>query len=177
MILIHGGKYEVHPDGRIINAKTQAEVYGTIDQRYGFIMLKLVDENGEHVRYVKHRLIANLFVENPRPDAYIKVHHKNGDKTDCRAENLYWGTKLPKFDPPLAAYDLDGNLVKTYDIWHDLKEDGHHQSNVRHCLDGVNRTYHQLIWQWYEGEDKIEVDPELKTKWLQQRQGGSRYGK
>lgn len=41
--------------------------------------------------YVK-RLVASLFVDNPKN--YQCVFCKDGDKTNCRADNLEWGTRI-----------------------------------------------------------------------------------
>ena len=38
-----------------------------------------------------HRVVAEAFVENPRPIVYKMVLHKNGDTLDNRPENLMWG--------------------------------------------------------------------------------------
>ncbi len=38
-----------------------------------------------------HRIVAEAYVENPRPIVYKMVLHKNGDTLDNRPENLMWG--------------------------------------------------------------------------------------
>lgn len=39
-----------------------------------------------------HRLVAKYFVQNPDPDKYKYVNHKNCIRNDNRAENLEWCT-------------------------------------------------------------------------------------
>lgn len=41
--------------------------------------------------YLVHRLVAECFVENNNPQRNRFVLFKNGDKSDSRAENLFWG--------------------------------------------------------------------------------------
>lgn len=41
-----------------------------------------------HRIYKVRRLVAQAFI--PNPEGYSDVTHKNGDFTDCRAENLEW---------------------------------------------------------------------------------------
>lgn len=44
--------------------------------------------NIRHTLYKVRRLVAQAFI--PNPNGYTDVAHKNGDFTDCRAENLEW---------------------------------------------------------------------------------------
>lgn len=169
---ILGGDYEVHRDGRVINTRTENEVYGSFDNRWKYVCLKLRHNKKDHV-YMKHRLVAELFVPNPKPEVYNRVHAKNGDKTDCRAENLYWGTKLPNFDPPLAAYHLDGTLDKTYVSYHEARLDGYNVTNIQHCLVGDYKTHLNRIWRWYEG-DTINAKKHLKRRYTRRLKDGDR---
>ena len=55
----------------------------------GYYKVCLHKNNTKHEHYV-HRLVAQAFV--PNPNNLPQVMHKNDIKTDCRAENLAWGT-------------------------------------------------------------------------------------
>lgn len=49
-------------------------------------------EKGRKERFLVHRLVAQEFIENPF--SLPQVNHKNGNSSDNRVENLYWGTQL-----------------------------------------------------------------------------------
>lgn len=63
------------------------------DEKCGYKYCTIVYiKNGKQIRKHKrvHRLVAEAFI--PNPDNKPVVCHKNNIKTDCRKENLYWGT-------------------------------------------------------------------------------------
>lgn len=43
--------------------------------------------------FLLHRLVAECFVKNPKPDEYDMVFFKDGDLGNCKAENLVWGCR------------------------------------------------------------------------------------
>lgn len=47
---------------------------------------------GKQATVLIHRLVAKAFVENPNPNLFDVVHHKDEDKTNPRANNLEWTT-------------------------------------------------------------------------------------
>jgi hypothetical protein len=58
----------------------------------GYRCIYLRIGKGKRRMFSVHALIAKTFL-GPQP-AGTEVCHNNGIKTDCRAENLRWGTKL-----------------------------------------------------------------------------------
>lgn len=54
---------------------------------YGYVRLS---KNGKSKNYRVHRIVADLFVENP--NGYNVVNHKDENKANNRADNLEWCT-------------------------------------------------------------------------------------
>jgi hypothetical protein len=89
------GIYQVSNQGRVKRAAGgQGAVAGRIRRltldTFGYPHL-LLYQGGKHKVFRVHRLVAEAFLERPSPD-HNEVNHKNGDKTDNRAENLEWVT-------------------------------------------------------------------------------------
>lgn len=57
----------------------------------GFMEVALVTASGEVKYFPIHYLVAQQFVPNPNNLPY--VIHKDGDKTNNRADNLEWSDK------------------------------------------------------------------------------------
>lgn len=58
----------------------------------GYLRTQLTDANGNKKIYSVHRLVMDAFDPNGKFHG-AEVNHKNGIKTDNRAENLEWVTK------------------------------------------------------------------------------------
>lgn len=80
--------YLVRDDGTIYSEKRNRILKGTL-ARNEYPTIYLTQDNKQYNLMV-HRLVAEYFV--PNPNNYTIVHHKNGNKLDCRAENLEWVT-------------------------------------------------------------------------------------
>ena len=88
-------RYSIRTDGKV------RMIYGRLSE--GFAMgrpdprgkyhrqIRLYGEHGIKVHYL-HRMVAEAFVHNPRPDIFDTVDHINRDPTDNRACNLRWLT-------------------------------------------------------------------------------------
>ena len=81
-------RYEVSNLGRVRNAPTGL-VLRLRKCRSGYFDV-LLNYKGQEKRFYVHSLVATAFVEGWREG--LEVNHKNGVKTDNRAENLEWVT-------------------------------------------------------------------------------------
>jgi hypothetical protein len=81
-------RYEVNCRGEIRNCET-CRVLKPVMNEDGYLRQNLRN----HWVYI-HRAVAEQFVFNPKPRKYRVVHHKNGIRSDNRAENLEWTNVL-----------------------------------------------------------------------------------
>lgn len=79
-------RYSVSNMGRISNGKI---ILKPTQRRNGYLSVTLCNKDGRSHPSV-HRLVANAFVENPNPQRFNIVNHKDENKTNNEAENLEW---------------------------------------------------------------------------------------
>lgn len=65
------------------------------NKKSGHIQILLHKDMKYKMFYLK-RLVAEHFVENPNPVEFQQVKQKDGDKTNCRADNLEWVDKVTR---------------------------------------------------------------------------------
>jgi hypothetical protein len=84
----YAGQYQVSNTGKVRNAKRGRELKPhTQGSGYKQTMLSV---NGKRSHPLVHRLVAAAFI--PNPENKPQINHKNGNKSDNRADNLEWCT-------------------------------------------------------------------------------------
>lgn len=135
----------------------------------GYINVVL-QRDGKKKTVMVHRLVAQAFIHNDKPDVKTKVNHKDEDKTNNQVSNLEWctilynntyGTRIDKVREktkrsrlckPVVRTDSDGNK-KVYRSIKSTAEDGFSPSNVWSCCNGKVKTHKKYKWEYYK-EDK-----------------------
>lgn len=75
--------------------------------RGGYLAVYLSNDNGRTRRCV-HHLVAEQFLP-PKPSPHHQINHKDGDKTNNRADNLEWVTPS---ENALHRYNVLGKKAK-----------------------------------------------------------------
>jgi hypothetical protein len=98
-------QYEVSEDGLVRNWETW-KVLKSRKARDGSYLVNL-SSRGVKRTFMVHKLVATVFVPNPEGLRFIK--HKNGDKKNNSASNLYWSSTKqkvkPKVQKEIIVYD------------------------------------------------------------------------
>ena len=89
----YNGLYQVSNYGRVRSlnylghGKTQILKHNIITKGYHQVKLS---KNNVSKCFLVHRLVAELFVDNPNPDNFNQVNHKDEDKNNNSFSNLEW---------------------------------------------------------------------------------------
>lgn len=81
--------YAISENGDIVNIKTGAPRRVSMNQQ-GVCKISLYDSGGRLVTKSVALLVANLFVRRDDRPTFDTPIHLNGDKMNCRADNLAW---------------------------------------------------------------------------------------
>lgn len=112
--------YSVSSMGRVRNDRFDRIMRLSINQQ-GIVKIGLIPE-GSHTpkTYSVARLVAHYFLDPPRSEAFDTPIHLNGNRTDCRADNLMWRPRwfavvfhrqfqdpIKEFAQPIICLDTD----------------------------------------------------------------------
>lgn len=135
----------------------------------GYLTVNLV-KSGISKNVLVHRIVAIAHISNP--ECKPEVNHKDGDKLNCRKDNLEWNTREEnqqhayktglhantiqkcaescrrRFSKPVAQYTKLGELVKVFFSEADAqRETGIRQSNINSAIQGKARSAGGFIWK------------------------------
>lgn len=137
--LIEGSdRYYATPDGKIYSV---AEIT-PIDNGNGYKTVQL-ELNGKRGKFYVHRLIAKMFIPNPKN--YATVDHIDGDKSHNYQSNLQWLTHVQNirkyFKGDYALISPSGDLVKFQHIRKFSQEYNLDPSTVVKLMKGKVKTH------------------------------------
>ena len=122
--------YEVNECGEVRNKKSGRLLTGDINHNgYPRVLLQDKDNPIKKQRFLRHRLVATLFVPNPL--GLPEVDHKDRNTHNCHYTNLQWVTREQNeqhcymsgskpYHPFMAEFE-DG--IHTYDHKNELAEE------------------------------------------------------
>lgn len=159
--------YEVSNLGRVRSLHGSGLILKQQSTRTGYKVLWLYNGkphgNGRSGKtHQVHRLVAEAFL--PNPDALPEINHINEDKADNRADNLEWcshaynsaygmrGKKIGekntngKRSTPIDQLDMDGNYIRTFPSWAELRRQGYSPRNI--WMQIVGKRQHAYGFKW-----------------------------
>lgn len=136
--------------------------------KYGYPTIHI--QKGRKIyAYRIHRLVALLFIENPYPDKFDCINHKDENRQNNFVENLEWcdrrynnnygshNKRIAKSkSKSIVQYDLSGNKIKEWEsATIAARELGYSQSSINWCClrKPKYNTYKGFIWRYVDDND------------------------
>ena len=144
--------YEVSNLGRVKSLKKGKRRIlkpGTDKDGYFFVCLF---KNGKRKYYKVHRLVAQVFIPNPKN--LPEINHIDEDKQNNCVENLEWCDRQYNIDysksKKVGQYDLGGNLIFTWKSAAELyRYSKYDPSYISKCCRGLlSPTAYGYIWKY-----------------------------
>lgn len=148
---INLSQYSVNKNGDVFSLRSNRLLYGWLNFS-GYRTISLTNDDGVVLQRPVHRLIAEVFIENPENKS--QVNHKDGDKLNNKLENLEWCTPRENL---VHAYDT--GLTKGKTSSNGIYLDGEYEEfTVDVCEDDVH-VICKLISDGYRDVDIARMTP------------------
>ena len=161
------GYYQVSSEGRVKSLERKNNYGRTVKERilkpafdgWGYLVVTLCAD-GKRKNLMVHRLVCEAFNDNR--DEKPEVNHINEIKTDNRACNLEWCTRIENLthgtrsersaktlSKPICQYTLDEKIVKTWASLTEVKRGtGFSQGNISQVANGKRKQAYGFIWKY-----------------------------
>ena len=120
----------------------------------GYLHINLYKNKKQYTLKV-HRLVAEAFI--PNVNNYREINHIDENKTNNVVENLEWCTrkynknynnKIQSISKRVNQYDLNGNLIATYNSTMEASRILGISRNISACCLGKLKTCGGYIWRY-----------------------------
>lgn len=102
-------KYIIYSNGEVYSKSKNKIMLGFLNKD-GYMLVRLVSDNGKVRNYRVHRLVAKAFI--PNPNNYPVINHKDENKLNNDVSNLEWCT----YSYNNSYGNRINNLIKTRNV-------------------------------------------------------------
>lgn len=143
-------RYEASNLGVIRFAKTGRELHPTKNQ-HGLLKVNLT-QNGEYYTRAVNHIVAKLYIDPPRRDDFISIIHLDGNKSNCRADNLQWRPRYfaVRYHLQFGTPFYRKTKMKVEDITTGVKYDSIQDAVVQNglLLNEILMSVHERTYVW-----------------------------
>ena len=118
-------------------------------------------KNGRFERFTIHRLVAIAFID--KPEGLDVINHIDSNPTNNHVSNLEWctqsynvqysydtGRKAPPHQKKIGQYDMEGNLIRTWESISEAKRTVPHCKNITKVLSGERIQSGGYKWKYIQ---------------------------